>query len=66
MIYLFHGDFNKVTLFTNQIDIVAVDLDKIIIDYGNSFDEDDPETIIYVRLLAWCSKFKKRKSLRKR
>ena len=41
-------------------------LDEINLDDDNSFDEDDPETNIYVRLLAWCNKLKKLKSLRKR
>ena len=35
------------------------------INLGNNFDEDDPDTIILIRLLAWHSKFKKRKSLKK-
>ena len=28
-------------------------------------DEDDPDTIIFIRLLAWHIKFQKRKALRK-
>ena len=28
------------------------------------FNEEDPETIILVRLMAWCNKFKFLKSLR--
>ena len=28
----------------------------------NNFDEYDPDTIILIRLLAWHSKFKKRKA----
>ena len=42
---------------------------KILIksyDTNNNFDEDDPDIIIHVRLLAWCSKFKKRKALKER
>ena len=58
MIYFFNEDFNKVTFTANERHILALDLDK-----GNSFDEDDPDTIIHVRLLAWCNKFEKHKAL---
>ena len=40
-------------------DILTVDLDKSNLDNDNNFDEDDLDTIIHARLLAWCSKFKK-------
>ena len=39
------------------MDILAVHLDKINLDYDNSFYEDDPDTVIHVRLLAWRSNF---------
>ena len=42
-------------------DILTVDLDKSNLDTDNNFDEDDLDTIIHARLLAWCSKFKKHK-----
>ena len=45
--------------------ILGLDLDEIILDDDNNFDEDDPETIIYVSLLALRNKFEKRKALRK-
>ena len=54
MIYL----FNEVTFTANQRHILALDLDE-----DNSFDEDDPDTVIHVRLLAWCNKFEKYKAL---
>ena len=46
------------------MDILCVNL--ININPDNNFDEDDPDTIIFIRLLAWHSKFKKRKALKKR
>ena len=46
------------------MDIVSVSLYKINV--HNNFDEDDPDTTILIRHLAWCSKFKKRKALQKR
>ena len=45
--------------------ILSVNLNNINLD--NKFDEDDPEAIIIIiRLLAWHSKFKKCKALKKR
>ena len=29
--------------------------------YDDNFDDDDPETIIHVRLMAWCNRYKQRK-----
>ena len=45
--------------------ILNVDLNDIRLDDTN-YDEDFPDTIILVRLLAWHIKFEKRKALRKR
>ena len=66
MFTLFHEDSDDVTLFCNEIGILSVNLNNINLD--TNFDEDDPDTIILViiRLLAWHSKFKKRKALKKR
>ena len=44
--------------------IVNIDLNNINLD--NNFDEDDPDTIILVRLLAWHIKFEKRKELKRK
>ena len=44
------------------MDILIIDL-NIILEYN--FDEDHPDTIILVRLLAWHNKFKERKKLKK-
>ena len=41
-----------------------VDLNNINLDDIN-FDEDDPESIIHVRLMTWCYRFKQRKALKK-
>ena len=57
-ILLFDEDFGKVTFF--GMDIFSVDLDKINLD-DVDFYEDDTETIIHVRRLAWCNKFEKSK-----
>ena len=47
----------------NEMSNLNIDLNKINID--NNFDENDPDTIILIRLLAWHIKFEKRKELKK-
>ena len=59
----FNKDSGDVTFCCNEMVILSVNLNKINLD--NNFDEDDPDTIILIRLLAWHSKFKKRKTLKK-
>ena len=44
--------------------ILSTDLNNINLDYGD-YDEDDPETVIHVRLLAWHIKFENAKHLKK-
>ena len=41
--------------------ILNIDLNNINLD--NNFDEDDPDTVIHVTLLALRIKFQKRKAL---
>ena len=41
--------------------ILKTDLNNINLD--NNFDEDDSDSIIVIRLLAWHIKFEKRKEL---
>ena len=42
---------------------LSVDLNNINLDDVN-FDEDNPETIIHVRLIAWSNRFKQRKAFK--
>ena len=44
--------------------ILSIDPTNVNLDDTN-FDEDDPETIINVRLLAWDIKFEKLRALKK-
>ena len=53
-----------VTFCCDEMGFLSVNLNDINLD--NKFDEDDPDTIILVRLFAWHRKFKKRKTLKKR
>ena len=43
--------------------IVNIDLNNINLDY--SFDQEDPNTIILIRLLTWHTKFEKCKEIKK-
>ena len=49
----FDEDSGNVTFSIDEMSILSVDLDKINLDDVN-FDEDDPETIIHVRLNNLC------------
>ena len=51
-------------LKNSSIGILGVDLDGIRLSEDNNFDINDPESITQVRLLSWCNKFKKRKTLK--
>ena len=44
--------------------ILNIDINNVNLD--NNFDEDDPDTIILIRLLGWHTKFEKRKALTKK
>ena len=50
-ILFYNKDFDEFIYIANQRYIIAVDLDKINLDYDR-FSEDDSVTIIQVRLLA--------------
>ena len=53
----------NVGLSCNKMDILNIDLNNI--NLGNNFDEDDPNTVILIRLLSWHMKFEKCKALKK-
>ena len=57
-------DFGDVTFCCDELGILSGNVNNINLD--NNFDEDDPDTIILIRLLAWHSKFEKRKALKKK
>ena len=41
-----------------NIDLININLDQ-------NFDEDNPDTISFIRLLAWHIKFEERKKIKK-
>ena len=57
---------NSDLLLIKDIFFLLILIKLINLDNDNNFDDDDPITVIYVRLLAWRSKFKKRKALKKK
>ena len=59
---LFDEDSGIVKFCCNKMGILSVNLNNI--NFDNNFDEDDPDTIILIRLLH--KKFKKRKALKKK
>ena len=56
-ILYFNKDFGNVVFSFNEMGIHNIDLNNINLD--NHFDEDYPEVIIHIRLLAWYIKFAK-------
>ena len=64
MSLFYDEDSGNVTFCCNEMVIVRVNLHNI--DLDNNFEEDDPDAIIVIKLLAWHSKFEKRKTLKKR
>ena len=66
MIMLYFNEDSCGAIFScNEIGILSIDLNNINLD-DTIYDEDDPETIIHVRLLAWYIKFEKRKAHKKK
>ena len=62
-ILCFNEDSGDVVFNCNVMGIFIIDLNNVNLD--NNFDEDDPETIILIRLLTWHIKIEKRKELKK-
>ena len=48
----YNEDFDKVIFIANQRHILAVDIDKNNLHNDNNFVENDPDTIIHVRLFG--------------
>ena len=63
-ILYFNEDSSNIVFNCNEMGILNIGLNDISLD--DNFDEDNPDTIILSRLLAWHLKFEKRKELKKR
>ena len=64
-ILYFNEDSSNVTFCCNQMGILSVNLNNINLDDTN-YQEDDSDTIVLIRLLAWHIKSEKRKALKKK
>ena len=62
-ILYFNEGSGDVVFNCNGMGILNIDLNNINRD--NNFDEDDPDTIVLIRLLSWHIKFEKREELKK-
>ena len=63
-ILYFNEDSGNIIFSCDEMDILNIYLNNINID--NNFGEDDPDTIILIRRLAWDIKFEKHKTFKKR
>ena len=54
----FNEDSSNVIFNCNGMGILNIDLNNINLDDPN-YDEDDPDTIILIRILTWHIKFEK-------
>ena len=60
-IFYFNESSGDAVFNYNEMGIVDIDLNNINLD--DNFDEEDPNIIIHIRLLAWHIKFEKCKEL---
>ena len=60
----FKEDSGNVTFCYNEMSILRENFNNINLD--NNFDEDDPDTIILIKILAWHIKFEKFKERQKK
>ena len=59
-IFLVNADSDKVTFFSDDMVLVNVDCNNVSLDDVN-FDNDDPETMIHIRLMTWCDRYKQQR-----
>ena len=64
-ILYFNENSSNVIFGCNEMGILSINLNNINLD-DNNYEEDDPDTIVLIRLLAWHIKCEKRKELKKR
>ena len=67
---IFNGDIVVISVntdnaiaFGDDMGLVNADLNVNIDD--NNCENDGPETVIHVRLMAWCNKYRQRKANKK-
>ena len=55
-IVFINEDSDNVTIFSDDMGLNTLCLGKINLDDDN-FDDDDPDTIVHVRLMDWCNRY---------
>ena len=56
---LYFNEYSSNAIFNcNEMGILTIDISNINLD-DNNYDEDGPDTIVLIRLLAWHNKFEK-------
>ena len=63
-VFYFSEDSSNVVFSCNEMGVLNIGLYSI--NLCNDFDEGDPYTIIFIRLLTWHVKFEKHKALKKK
>ena len=59
-----NADYENVTFFSDDMGLVNVNLNNVSLGDDN-FDNDDLETVIHVRHMAWCNRYKQCKTCKK-
>ena len=57
-------DSHFATFFSDEVSVITMNFNNINLD-DNNFDEEDPETIIHVRLIAWCNRYNQARCITK-
>ena len=57
-------DSGNVSFYSDEMGVLSVDLNNINLDDDN-FIEDDPETIIHVKFMAWRNEYKQHNACEK-
>ena len=61
---IFANEDSDVKFLSDGMGFVNVDLNNVNLGDDN-FDNYDPQTIIHVRIMAWCNSYKQRKACKK-
>ena len=63
-IIFINADSDNATLFSDDMALNTIDFNNINL-VDDDFDEEDPDTSIDVRLIAWCNRYKQSKVWKK-
>ena len=63
-IIFINADSDNAILFSDDMALNTIDFNNINL-VDDDFDEEDPDTSIDVRLIAWCNRYKEYKAWKK-